>query len=79
MELLQGNEINDMMVLWTRVNTNNLKVVRKIGFNILYKYFISDPTRGFKAVKGLIFLSRNPNKDNPLGVHMYDALHLKKY
>ena len=53
MELLQGNDINDMMVLWPRVNTDNMKVVRKIGFNILYKYFISDPTHEFKALKGL--------------------------
>ena len=42
MELIQGNDINDMILLCPRVNTDNLKVVRKIGFNILYKYFISD-------------------------------------
>ena len=55
MELIQGNDINDMMLLWPRVNTDNLKVVRKIGIKILYKYFISDPRREFKALKGLFF------------------------
>ena len=53
MELIQGNDINDMMLLWPRVNTDNLKVVRKIGFNILYKYFILDPKYEFKELKGL--------------------------
>ena len=66
--------------MWTRVNEGNLKDMGNFMLNIPDPEFIAYPTHQRKVVNKPIFpISRNPKKNNPLGVHMFDALCFKKY
>ena len=63
-----------------RLNRRKLKDVERIELKIPDPYFISDPTRQWEVVHKTFFtLLGFPNKDNPIGVHMSDALNISIY
>ena len=57
-----------------------MKNVGNIELNTSDPEFISEPTHRIKALPNhIFFIARNTKKDNPIGVHMYDALHINIY
>ena len=66
--------------LWPRVNGRKLNSVGKLDLNVTDPEFIVNPTHWIKAVHKPIFaLASNPKKDNPLGFHMSNNLHINNY